>query len=83
MPLLKLHRSSLFQPVGEDALLGAFATYSTKTGACSLYNIVETVLVFKQVDEMDISPTERLIYISSANQRLEQHLPDYVDLTPS
>ena len=31
---------------------------------------------------MEISSTERLTYISSTDQRLEQHLPDYVDLTP-
>ena len=31
---------------------------------------------------MEISPTERLTYLSSADQRVEQDLPDYVDLTP-
>merc|ERR1711916_47121 len=49
---------------------------------CSLNNIVKTVLAFKQVDEMEISSAERLTYISSTDARLEQHLPDYVDLTP-
>ena len=41
-------------------------------------NIV--VFAFKQVDEMEILSTERLTYSSSADQRLEQHLPDHVDL---
>lgn len=49
---------------------------------CSLNNIVKTVVAFKQVDEMEISSAERLSYISSTDARLEQHLPDYVDLTP-
>ena len=31
---------------------------------------------------MEISPTERLTYVSSADLRIEQYLPDYVDLTP-
>ena len=42
----------------------------------SLNNIVKTVMAFKQVDEM------RLTCISSADQRLEQHLPDRVDVPP-
>ena len=33
-------------------------------------------------DEMEISPTDRLTYLSTADQRLEQDLPDYVDLNP-
>ena len=49
---------------------------------CSINNTVKTVLAVKQVDEMEISPTARLAYLSSADQRLEQDLPDYVDLTP-
>ena len=46
----------------------------------SVDNIVRTVFAFKQVDEMEILPTERLTYSTSADQRLEQHLPDHVDL---
>ena len=49
---------------------------------CSLNNIVRKVLAFKQVVEMEISPTERLTYVSFADQRIEQYLPDFVDLTP-
>ena len=49
---------------------------------CSINNTVKTVLAVKQVDEKEISPTERLTYLSSADQRLEQDLPDHVDLTP-
>ena len=49
---------------------------------CSAGNIVKTVFAFKQVDEMEILSTERLTYSSSADQRLEQHLPDHVDLMP-
>ena len=34
---------------------------------CSLNNIVRKTLVSKQVVEMEISPTERLTYVSSAD----------------
>ena len=47
----------------------------------SFNNLVKTVLALKQVDEMEIWSTERLTYISSADQRLEQHQPDCVDVT--
>ena len=49
---------------------------------CSINNTVKTVLAFKRVDEMEISPTDRLTNHSTADQRLEQDLPDYVDLNP-
>ena len=49
---------------------------------CSINNTVKTVLAFKRVDEMEISPTDRLTNLSTADQRLEQDLPDYVDLNP-
>ena len=47
---------------------------------CSVDNIVKTVFAFKQVNEIEILSTERLTYSISADQRLEQHLPDYVGL---
>ena len=49
---------------------------------CSINNTVKTVLAFKRVDEMEISPTDHLTNLSTADQRLEQDLPDYVDLNP-
>ena len=45
---------------------------------CSVDNIVKTVFAFQQVD-METLPTQRLTN-SSADQRLEQHLPYHVDL---
>merc|ERR1712136_527681 len=60
----------------------SFIHHTDVVPRCSLNNIVKTVLAFKQVDEMEISSAERLSYISSTDARLEQHLPDYVDLTP-
>ena len=46
-----------------------------------LLHYLKTVLAFKQVDEMEIWSTERLTCISSADQRLEQHLPDRVEVS--
>ena len=87
MPLLELHSSSLFGPVGEDALLVALHDLlvrpSRRRGAALLpQQRREAVLALKQVDEFKISSTERLTYISFTDQRLEQHLPDYVNLIP-
>ena len=50
---------------------------------CSINNTVKTVLAFKRFDEMEISPTDSLTNLSSADQRLKQDLPDYMDLNPS
>ena len=49
---------------------------------CSINNTVKSVLAFKRVYEMEISPTDRLTNLSTADQRLEQGLPDYVDWNP-
>ena len=77
IPLLKLRRSSLLRTVGEDAPVVHSTIFSPihrvdVVPRCSVGNIVKTVFAFKQIDEMEILPTERLTYSSSADQRLEQ-----------
>ena len=72
VPLLELRRSSLFQPNGEDTLLSALHDLlvhpSLRCGTALLpQQLREKVLEFKQVVEMEISPTERLTYVSSAD----------------
>ena len=50
---------------------------------CSINNTVKTVLAFQAgMTRWRSRPRSVSTYLSSADQRLEQDLPDYVDLTP-
>ena len=87
VPLLELRRSSLLRITGEDALLGAphdLLAYPPRRRGTPLLRREhrENVLALKQVDEMEILPSERLTRISFADQGLGRHLPDHVDLMP-